>query len=221
VLLLALDTSTPAVTVAVADGTSVLAESTVADARRHGELLAPAIQRVLAAADAVATDLTGVAVGVGPGPFTGLRVGIVTARALGAALGCAVHGVCSHDALAYATGSRQPLLAVTDARRREVYWAGYADARTRVDGPGVVTPAELAARFPGVPAIGAGAQLYPDVFGAGTAGGDESVYPSAGAIARLVTERLAAGGEPLAPVPLYLRRPDAVAPGPRQQVSTA
>lgn len=221
VLLLALDTSTPAVTVAVADDSSVLAESTVVDARRHGELLAPAIRDVLAAAGAVPADLTGVAVGVGPGPFTGLRVGIVTARALGAALGRPVHSVCSHDALAYATGSTQPLLAVTDARRREVYWARYADARTRVEGPGVASPAELAARFPGVPAIGAGAQLYPDVLGTGAAAGHEPAHPSAGALARLVAERLAGGGELLPPVPLYLRRPDAVAPGPRKRVSTA
>ena len=93
-LLLAFDTATPAVTVALHDGSTVLAESAEVDARRHGELLAPAIARVLAASGRTQRELTGIAVGVGPGPFTGLRVGLVTARALGEALRIPVHGVC-------------------------------------------------------------------------------------------------------------------------------
>jgi tRNA threonylcarbamoyl adenosine modification protein YeaZ len=102
VLLLAFDTATPAVTVALRGDEGVLAEHTEIDARRHGELLAPGIEKVLADAGRSRTDLTGIAVGVGPGPFTGLRVGLVTARALGDALDIPVHGVCTLDILAAA-----------------------------------------------------------------------------------------------------------------------
>jgi tRNA threonylcarbamoyl adenosine modification protein YeaZ len=105
VLLLAFDTATPAVTVALHDGTRVLAEESAVDARRHGELLAASIQQVLAAAGAVPGDLTGIAVGVGPGPYTGLRAGLVTARVLGSALGVPVHGACTLDVIARAAAS--------------------------------------------------------------------------------------------------------------------
>jgi len=81
VLLLAFDTATPAVTVAVHDGSQVVAEESAVDARRHGELLAVAIDRVLRTAGARQADLTAVAVGTGPGPYTGLRVGLVTGQA--------------------------------------------------------------------------------------------------------------------------------------------
>ena len=101
-LLLAFDTATPAVTVALRGDEGVLAEHTEIDARRHGELLAPGIEKVLADAGCSRTDLTGVAVGVGPGPFTGLRVGLMTARALGDALDIPVYGVCTLDILAAA-----------------------------------------------------------------------------------------------------------------------
>ncbi|MDQ2756090.1 MAG: tRNA (adenosine(37)-N6)-threonylcarbamoyltransferase complex dimerization subunit type 1 TsaB, partial [Actinomycetota bacterium] len=130
-LLLALDTSTTAITVALHDGTAVLAEVTVLDARGHAEHLAPAVQQALNQASAAAADVTDVAVGLGPGPFTGLRVGIVTARTFALAVGARVHGVGSLDVLAHSavagghvtTGG---LLVATDARRKEVYWARYA-----------------------------------------------------------------------------------------------
>ncbi len=101
-LLLAFDTATPAVTVALHDGARVLAEESAVDARRHGELLAASIRSVLATAGAAAADLTGIAVGVGPGPYTGLRAGLVTARVLGSALGIPVHGACTLDIIARA-----------------------------------------------------------------------------------------------------------------------
>ncbi|MBA2773493.1 MAG: tRNA (adenosine(37)-N6)-threonylcarbamoyltransferase complex dimerization subunit type 1 TsaB, partial [Nocardioidaceae bacterium] len=122
-MLLALDTATPAVTVAVADGEDVLAQRCTIDPRRHGELLAPAISEVLAAAEVQPRHLTEIAVGVGPGPFTGLRVGLVTARTLGAVLGIPVTGVCTHDHLALAAwlaGISGTFRVVTDARRKEV-----------------------------------------------------------------------------------------------------
>ncbi|MGI8676836.1 MAG: tRNA (adenosine(37)-N6)-threonylcarbamoyltransferase complex dimerization subunit type 1 TsaB [Nocardioidaceae bacterium] len=124
-LLLAFDTATPAVTAALHDGERVVAAATSVDARRHGELLAPAIATVLRDAGADRRDVTAIAVGVGPGPFTGLRVGLVTARTLAAALRVPVHGVCTLDALAAAVSEPAELAVATDARRKEVYWARY------------------------------------------------------------------------------------------------
>lgn len=212
-MLLAFDTATPAVTVAVADGEQVLAASVAVDARRHGELLAPAISTVLAQAGVDRRDLTGVAVGVGPGPFTGLRVGLVTARTLGAVLRIPVVGVCTHDHLALEAGLAAVFRVVTDARRKEVHWAEYDGAGEpsrprRLTGPHVAKPADVA--FDG-PAVGAGAALYGDLFPAAR----EPLYPSAAALARWV----ARGLPTLDPTPLYLRRPDVAEPHERKHVS--
>src|SRR5689334_24959835 len=111
---------------------------------RHGEMLAPGIADVLAQAGATSRDVTAVAVGVGPGPFTGLRVGLVTARTLALALGIPVHGVCSLDVLAaQAVGEGavdRPFLVATDARRKEVYWAAYDERGVRLGDPEVSRP---------------------------------------------------------------------------------
>lgn len=210
--LLAFDTATPAVTVALCEGAEVLAEHTVVDARRHGELLAPGIGTVLQAAEIERTALDGIAVGVGPGPFTGLRVGLMTARVMAATLGIPVYGICTLDALAEAAGSGLPgeFGVATDARRKEVYWARYAGGQ-RVDGPHVDRPAEAAAQLAGLPVVGAGAALYPDAFDDPR----DPQLPSAAALARWVS----AGRPTLPPVPLYLRRPDAVEPGRPKRVS--
>lgn len=225
-LILALDTSSAAVTAAVHDGRAVLAECTEVDPRRHAELLAPTVEAVLAGAGIDRRALTAVVVGVGPGPFTGLRVGIVTARVFGHVLGVPVHGVCSLDALAEeAVAAGRPagsrFLVATDARRREVYWAEYEAAQDeagdpwrRIDVPRVDLPTSLP---PGLPVVGRGAQLYPEVLG-------EPVPPlegRAGALAAIAARALAGTGssEPLLPPePLYLRRPDAVEPGARKRV---
>ncbi|MHB9759364.1 tRNA (adenosine(37)-N6)-threonylcarbamoyltransferase complex dimerization subunit type 1 TsaB [Streptomyces sp. BYX5S] len=208
-LLLALDTATPAVTVALHDGTSVVAESSQVDARRHGELLLPAVDRVLTEAGARLDAVTGIVVGVGPGPYTGLRVGLMTADTFGLALGVPVHGVCTLDGLAYeARDIEGPFVVATDARRKEVYWARYDDARTRVTDAAVDRPADIAGAVAGLPAVGAGALLYPETFP--DARGPQHV--SAAALAALAAEKLAAGEELLEPRPLYLRRPDAQVP---------
>ena len=200
-MLLALDTATPAVTVALADGDRVLAHRSTVDGRRHGELLAPAIADLLAEAGVDRRSLTRVAVGVGPGPFTGLRVGLVTARTLGAVLGIPVVGVCTLDALALQSGLDGTFRVVTDARRRQVHWAAYDSdgGLHRVDGPHVDLPADVS--WDG-PAVGAGAQLYPDSF----PGHREPEHVSAVSVCAWVARGLPL----LAPDPLYLRRPDAV-----------
>ena len=207
-LLLALDTATPAVTVALHDGQDVLASFSQVDARRHGELLLPAVDRVLAAAGVTLDAVTAIVVGTGPGPYTGLRVGLMTADTFGLALGVPVHGVCTLDGLAYAADLEAPFVVATDARRKEVYWARYQDSRTRTGEPSVDRPADIAERVAGLPAVGAGALLYPDTFPAA----HEPEHVSAAALAALAAERLAAGAELPAPRPLYLRRPDAQVP---------
>ncbi|MGH3415177.1 MAG: tRNA (adenosine(37)-N6)-threonylcarbamoyltransferase complex dimerization subunit type 1 TsaB [Actinocrinis sp.] len=219
-LLLAFDTATPAVTVALHDGTRILAELTEVDARRHGELLAPGIAKVLAAAGRDRRELTDLAVGVGPGPFTGLRVGLVTARALGDALGVAVHGVCTLDILAWAVRHDGPFAVATDARRREVYWARYEAPDRRVTEPAVDWPHVVAPQLDGLPVAGEGAVKYPESFPAPLA----PQLPSAADLAELTVRRLAAAKGAadtrlLPPEPLYLRRPDAVEPGARKPVS--
>lgn len=202
-LLLAFDTATPVITVAVHDGTRVVGEASGQGAMAHGELLAPAIRDAVAAAGATMSDLTDVAVGVGPGPFTGLRVGVVTALTLGSTLDLVTHGVCSLDIVAADVQAEGEFLVATDARRKEVYWARYGGAHVRLDGPHVLRPAELAAQHPNLPTFGHGGHLYDGVLRAAGEGGS----PRAAALAQLVVSGHAAE---LALEPLYLRRPDAV-----------
>jgi tRNA threonylcarbamoyl adenosine modification protein YeaZ len=152
-------------------------------------------------------------VGVGPGPYTGLRVGLATAETFAFALDVPVHGLCTLDALAYATELDGPFAVATDARRKEVYWARYDDARTRTTEPAVDRPAEIAASLAGLPVAGAGALLYPEAF----PDARDPEHVSAAALASLAAEKLAAGGGAggagfLPPLPLYLRRPDAQVP---------
>jgi tRNA threonylcarbamoyl adenosine modification protein YeaZ len=212
-VLLALDTSSPQVSVALAEGDDVLAERVADRPMKHGEQLAPLIEEVLAEAGAVRQDVTAVAAGVGPGPFTGLRVGLVTARTLGFVLDVPVYGVCSLDVLALeavALGTvTTEFLVATDARRREVYWARYSAEAVRLSGPSVDRPLDVA--FEG-PVVGEGARLYPAAFPLAL----NPARPSAGWLARAVAGELA---ELHDPEPLYLRRPDAVTPGARKPVS--
>jgi tRNA threonylcarbamoyladenosine biosynthesis protein TsaB len=226
VLLLAIDTSTSAITVAVHDGTSMLAESSTIDARRHGEHLAPGILGVLQEAGRSAADVTAVVCGLGPGPFTGLRVGLVTARTFAFARGIPALGVCSLDALAHQAwregavtgGAAGGFVVATDARRKEVYWARYDvtdQGVVRATEPAVSAPADVAAQLDGAPVVGRGGLLYPEVL-PGRVG---PLDVSAGHLADLAARLLAAGADLSDVEPLYLRRPDAVPTAERVQAA--
>ena len=221
-MLLAFDTATPFVTVALhdsagrGDGESprVVAERRSEQRMKHGEQLAPLIDAVLTDAGIVRQDLTAIAVGVGPGPYTGLRVGLMTARTLAFVLDIPVYGVCSLDVVALeaahgATPIGREFLVATDARRKEVYLAAYDQQGRRLDGPEVVRPADVATDRP---VAGEGARIYPDAF----PDARDPALPSAAWLARAVAEELA---ELHDPEPMYLRRPDAIAPGAPKRVS--
>jgi tRNA threonylcarbamoyladenosine biosynthesis protein TsaB len=211
---LALDTATPAVTAGVveltADGCAPRSVRVAHDPRKHAELLMPGIVEACDEAGTALPDLAAIVTGVGPGPFTGLRVGMVTAAALGDALGIPVHGVCSLDAIAHGLG---PVVVVTDARRREVYWAAYDEDGRRTHGPHVDAPAVLLERMPDVPAA-AGASA--EVTGLPVVG---PAAPTPAGLVAVAAPALRAGVVPGPLEPLYLRRPDAQEPGARKRVT--
>ncbi|MDH6197001.1 tRNA threonylcarbamoyl adenosine modification protein YeaZ [Mycobacterium frederiksbergense] len=202
--LLTIDTATPAVSAGVVrrapDGTvTTVAERVTVDARAHAEQLTPNVLGAVSDAGLTVADLDAVVVGCGPGPFTGLRVGMASAAAFGHALGVPVHGVCSLDAIG--THTDGDVLVVTDARRREVYWARYRDG-VRIDGPAVDAPAEVAAGLDSSVAAVAGSPEHAALFALPRL---EVVYPTPAGLVRAVTD----WDDPQPLVPLYLRRPDA------------
>lgn len=205
-LILTIDTATPAVSAGVVSrsdsGLTVLAERVTVDARAHAEQLTPNVLAALHEAGAAVDDLDAVVVGCGPGPFTGLRVGMASAAAYGHALAIPVHGVCSLDAIGIdASDTAGEVLVVTDARRREVYWARYRGG-VRVDGPAVNAAADVPADADAV----AGSPEHAALFALPRRA---PVYPSPGGLVRAVGEW---AGEPAPLVPMYLRRPDATPP---------
>ncbi|MGB7147369.1 tRNA (adenosine(37)-N6)-threonylcarbamoyltransferase complex dimerization subunit type 1 TsaB, partial [Mycobacterium sp.] len=167
------------------------------DARAHAERITPNVLAALVDAGRAMADLGAVVVGCGPGPFTGLRVGMATAAAYGHALGIPVYGVCSLDAIGGQTTG--DTLVVTDARRREVYWARYRDG-VRIDGPAVSAPADI---DPGSAQSVAGSPDHAALFGLPCR---EPLYPNATGLVASVADW---SQLPAALVPLYLRRPDA------------
>jgi tRNA threonylcarbamoyl adenosine modification protein YeaZ len=195
----------------------VLAERTRPGVRQHGEQLMPAVLEACAEAGVRPAELDAVVCGLGPGPFTGLRVGIASAAAVADAVGVPAHGVCSLDAIA--AGTTGSLLVVTDARRREVYWAAYRDGR-RTDGPAVDAPAELAVRVPGLGSTevaGTLAETHAGLLGLPV---HPARVPTPAGLVAAAAGALADGGAELPPLePLYLRRPDAVPPATRKRVT--
>lgn len=190
-MLLAIDTSA-GTSVAVVDAGRTLAEADEAGTRRHAEAIGTLLRTALADAGIAPAEVTGVVAGMGPGPFTGLRVGIAAAHAFAFARGIPVHAMVSHDAIAF--GAPERVLVVTDARRREVAWSLYDPDLVRLEGPTLCPRdafAEIEARHPGIPVL-------------------DPLTVSAASLG-LAAERLLTAGRPLGPSqPLYLRAPDAV-----------
>lgn len=198
-IVLAIDTATPAVTAGVVRvGSSeleVLGERVTLDARAHAESLTPNAIGALADAGLGMGDVDAVVVGCGPGPFTGLRVGMATAAAFAHALGVPVYGVCSLDAIGTFTAG--DALVVTDARRREVYWARYRDG-VRVAGPAVNAPSDVPVDADTI----AGSPDHTALFDLPRV---DHTHPTSEGLVRAVDWTR----EPDALIPLYLRRPDA------------
>jgi tRNA threonylcarbamoyl adenosine modification protein YeaZ len=188
-LVLALDTST-VVNVGLAQGEEVLATASLADQMAHAEQLMPLISDCLNDAGVRPADLDRLVVGLGPGPFTGLRVGVATAQVLSYVLHVQMHGICSLDILA------AHFVVATDAKRREVYWARYSADGVRLGELKVSRPSDV----PRMPTIGPAADLYADQLLA--VPGPWSMDP--GLLATRGAMLPDAGREPL-----YLRHPDA------------
>jgi tRNA threonylcarbamoyladenosine biosynthesis protein TsaB len=220
VTLLAIDTATPQVSVAVWRDGGLVAVMRAEEGRRHTEILAPAIQAVTAEAGVALADLDAIAVDVGPGLFTGLRVGLATAKALASALAVPAVAVTSLEALA----QRRPdeprvVAAVVDARRHEVFRALYRPGPgglVEMATPMSITPAALADELAGlgvdILVVGDGGLRYGDVVAGPrveVAGADDA-YPDAGVVARVAEARLAAGQvtDAVGLRALYLRPPD-------------
>jgi tRNA threonylcarbamoyl adenosine modification protein YeaZ len=213
---------------------AVLAQFATEDTKSHAEVLAPGIRALLEEQSLAGADVDLIVVGVGPGPFTGLRSGIATARALAFAWGTPLSGLMSLDAIAWdvlagtqARGnggrdgarSRPPssdFLVATDARRREVYWARYAPTGELADGPHVAYPDAV----PALPVYGAGAGIYGEKLaeaGALPMPGFARAQPTAASLGHAAAERLARGQELLDTAPRYLRESDAQVPGQRKR----
>ncbi|MEQ1738128.1 MAG: tRNA (adenosine(37)-N6)-threonylcarbamoyltransferase complex dimerization subunit type 1 TsaB [Rhodoglobus sp.] len=194
-MLLSIDTSAGTSVAVVDREAGILAEHSSSDTRRHAEVIGELIRASLDDSGVNVTDLSGIVAGMGPGPFTGLRVGIAAARAFAWGAGIPVVPVISHDAIAF--GATVPVLVATDARRHEVYWSTYsgtdaAGLPARTSGPNLAKAAELelaVAEFDALLLLDGG-------------------QVSAGALG-LVAELLRANGRPFATdAALYLRSPD-------------
>lgn len=199
-MLLAIDTSAGTAVALVDDDGGIVAERSTPDTRRHAEVIGPFLSEVLRSA---AAPLTGVVVGIGPGPFTGLRVGIAAARAIAVARSVPLLAVPSHDAVALAlveAGEAAGRFAVvTDARRREVAVTVYSAA---LPIPVTLQPAHLVPRIDWMPEPGVAAH-------------EVTVIPAA-PLAHLARARKNAGVPPLAAQPLYLRAPDVTLSAPKR-----
>ena len=219
-LVLSLDSASIASVALSRDG-HVLRETATRDTRSHAEALAPAVRELLAAEALTGLSLDAVLVGTGPGPFTGLRAGLVTARTLGFAWGLPVFGLCSLDAAAHRAAplvseqGETEFAVVTDARRKELYWREYTVC-TDDDGvravplgaPRVGPPEDV----PPLPSVGSGTGLYPDRL-TRVVPGTAELHPTAADLARAAWD-LTSRAETLSTdtAPLYLRDSDAKVP---------
>jgi tRNA threonylcarbamoyladenosine biosynthesis protein TsaB len=201
---LAIDTSV-GVSVAILRSNGEVTQSQAVDHGMQGELTAELISKVVSDSGLKIEEITDVVVGVGPGPFTGLRVGLVTASVFAHARNIPIHGICSLDAIAF--DYAKPCIVVTDARRKELYWARYEGIR--IGEPQVSKPEAIASQFPDADFVGPGANLYSDYISGNV------TELMAGSLAKL----FASGSAQLVHVsPMYLRKPDAVEPTTRKSV---
>lgn len=201
---LAIDTSV-GVSVAILRSNDEVTQSQAVDHGMQGELTAELISKVVSDSGLKIEEISDVVVGVGPGPFTGLRVGLVTASVFAHAREIPIHGICSLDAIAF--DFAKPCIVVTDARRKELYWARYEGIR--IGEPQVSKPEVIASQFPDADFVGPGANLYPDYVSGNV------TELKAGSLAKL----FASGSAQLVDVsPMYLRKPDAVEPTTRKSV---
>ena len=166
-MLLALDTATGTSGVALLDGPIVVAQSLFIGVT-PGDVTVRQIDDLCRRAGVERGELSAVAVGVGPGPYTSTRIGVSIARTLAFALGIPVDGVCTHDAIAAQFAADREGLAdgfavATDARRREVYWARYDAAGRRTLGPDVGKPADVVADSQLRVWVGNGLERYPEI----------------------------------------------------------
>jgi tRNA threonylcarbamoyl adenosine modification protein YeaZ len=189
---LALDTSTSRTSVAVIEDRAILWHGFRDGATSHGSAVPALVEEALVGQG----KIDQVVVGMGPGPYTGLRVGVAFARTFALSRNIPVIGVCSIDAIASLINEENDFIIATDARRKEVYWALYKSGQ-RLDGPHVGFPEELSKK--GFPIYGEGALKY------SIADSDEDLYPD---LVSLVA--LSANPDLHIAEPMYLRRPDAV-----------
>ena len=197
-VLLAIDTSAGTAVAVLVDG-AVASESYDSNSMQHAEQIGIQIQQGLEAANKKSSEVAAVAVGVGPGPFTGLRVGIAAAKMFAEGVSAPIYGVGSLDAIAFANSLDQPTLVLTDARRSEVFFGLYqgktaAGAPKALLGPGVKKQAELEVQLQ---AAGHNYLLA-------------STRVSAANLGLLALAQLAEGTANTSVVANYLRAPDAV-----------
>ena len=186
------DTSTSRTSVAIIDESALLWHGFRDGATSHGHALPGMVEQALE----VQFEIDQVVVGMGPGPYTGLRVGIAFARTFALARQIPLVGICSLDAIATQVRTKADFIVATDARRKEIYWARYFNGE-RVDAPAVDFPADVALQ--GVPIFGEGAVKYL------LTGDDEIQFPDVAALVELAKNQ-----DLHLDQPIYLRRPDAV-----------
>ncbi|MAK83365.1 tRNA (adenosine(37)-N6)-threonylcarbamoyltransferase complex dimerization subunit type 1 TsaB [Phenylobacterium sp.] len=210
-MVLALDTCLDACSLAVLDGGAVRAQASHPMGRGHQEAIAPLAQTVMAQAGLAFSELERIGVTIGPGSFTGLRVGLAFAKGLGAALSIPVVGIGTLAALAEPLGEELTFAAI-DARRGQIYLQAFAAGRALMapDALDLATAAARVAELSGgrqAVLVGSGAPLLADLM----PGARQIDVPACdpAAVARLAAAQI----NPPSPRPLYLRAPDARLPG--------
>ncbi len=207
--ILALDTALDACSAAVLAAGRPLARRFENRPRGHGERIAAMVVEVLEEAEVRAGELDRICVTIGPGSFTGVRIGLATARGYGLALGLPVVGITTLAAVAAPHWSEGAVLAAHDARRRQVYVQVFAAGGAPLARPAAMAPATAAKTLAGGAAtiVGSGAHLVAEYLA--DVGDDRLVEarPEAAIFGRLAAALPAPAGPP---EPLYLRTPDAM-----------